>query len=499
MSQSTPDRPTTASATPSPLPAGAASPRALWGDRPRIARIWLARAEQADTPPPRRSTYVYLAVLTALALLTVTAPAGLHWPVLAALVVAVVRSARPPVERAGVRLPAVLAVMLVSVGALRTNGLLGVCLLGAVGLASSSLLRALRWREMFAVPLVGVRCATQGVIWLARPLRRTVRGRAVLPWVKGAVLGLPLAVVVLVLLSSADGAFAGLVERLALNVDINPVPRLLATGALVGLAIGLALARVAPPSWNWLPVKDSRRPAAEWALPLVLLDAVLVAFLMVQAVVLFDAYPDALVSGDLTPADRARQGFGQLVVVTVLIALALGRAARRADPDNPRHRAVLGILGGTALLAALALVASALRRMWLYEQVFGWTVLRLEVGVFELWLGGVLVVAGWAWLTRRTAGMPRLVTTSAGAVLLVLALVSPDALVARWNVDRYEHTGRFDAHYASKLSLDAAGELARLPEPLRSQALHGHDEPTPWYVINLTRLLAERTTAGLSR
>ena len=145
------------------------------------------------------------------------------------------------------------------------------------------------------------------------------------------------------------------------------------------LTVALAMGRVAPPNWSWLPVRDVRRPAAEWALPLALLDVVLVVFLLVQVAVLFDAYPDALVWGDLTPADRARQGFGQLVVVTLIITAALAWAGRRADPGNARHTLVLGAAGGTALLCALALVASALRRMWLYEQAFGWTVLRLMV------------------------------------------------------------------------------------------------------------------------
>ena len=91
-------------------------------------------------------------------------------------------------------------------------------------------------------------------------------------------------------------------------------------------------------------------------------------------------------------------------------------------------------------------------------------------------------------------GLPRLVTTSAGVALLALTLASPDALVARWNVDRYLRTGQFDEVYAVRLSADAAPEMARLPPSLRCDVLVRTSRRVataePWYAVNLARTRA---------
>jgi len=227
-------------------------------------------------------------------------------------------------------------------------------------------------------------------------------------------------------------------------------------------------------------------------LPVVAVGVLLAAFLAVQAAELFDAYPQTLVHGHATPAERTRQGFGQLVLVTLLAALLLGWAARRCDRARPRDARLLLGGGGPLLVLVLVLVASALRRLWLYEEAFGWTVLRLDVGVFELWLGVMIAAIGVAWLLQRTAMVPRLVVASAAVVLLGLGLAGPDALVASWNVDRFQRTNKIDLGYLQQLSADAVPALTRLPQPLRACVLRYRDtDPDPWYAANVSRLRAK--------
>jgi hypothetical protein len=83
------------------------------------------------------------------------------------------------------------------------------------------------------------------------------------------------------------------------------------------------------------------------------------------------------------------------------------------------------------------------------------------------------------------------VVASAGLGLLALALAGPDALAARWNVDRFEDTGRVDVRYLSTLSDDAVPALQRLPEPQRSCALAGRAPVDDgWTTWNLARARA---------
>ena len=110
-------------------------------------------------------------------------------------------------------------------------------------------------------------------------------------------------------------------------------------------------------------------------------------------------------------------------------------------------------------------VASALQRMYLYEQEFGLTQLRLYTTVFMLWISAVL---GWFVLTvllglreRFTFGA---LVAGFAAVLAVNAM-NPDALIARTNIERAEDGEELDAYYLTTLSADAAPVLIEaLPE-----------------------------------
>jgi hypothetical protein len=313
------------------------------------------------------------------------------------------------------------------------------------------------------------------------------------------VLAATLAVVFGGLLAWADPVFTVVVLAAWPGVDLAMLPVQALTGAVVAaLLAGLLYAVRARARRPRLPLTARPRPAAEWALPLAVVDAVLLAFGTVQAAVLFGGYTPSLAQAGVTYADRAHAGFWKLLAVTLLTIAVLGWSGRRADPAEPRHRRLLAVTGGALVVLTIGVVASALRRIWLYEQAYGWTVLRLCVAVFELWLGGVLVLVAVAWLLRWTARLPRAVVASAAAVLLGLGLAGPDAVVARGNVDRYRTEQEIDVAYLSRLSADAWPALACLPPPMASAALAGHAPANdPWYAVNLSRRGAEAALRDL--
>jgi two-component system sensor histidine kinase BaeS len=136
----------------------------------------------------------------------------------------------------------------------------------------------------------------------------------------------------------------------------------------------------------------------------------------------------------------------------------------------------------------------ALRRLYLYEEAYGWTRLRLWVHTFELWMGLVIVLIAIAGIRLKAAWLPRATATSGAVGLLALGLLNPDGFIATRNVNHFQHTGKADLAYLSGLSADAAPALDRLPEPQRSCALrhladalqHGDS----WTGLNLSRAQA---------
>jgi hypothetical protein len=123
----------------------------------------------------------------------------------------------------------------------------------------------------------------------------------------------------------------------------------------------------------------------------------------------------------------------------------------------------------------LVIVASALSRMWAYEQAYGFTQLRLLVSVCELWLGVVvlLIMVAGIDLRRRSRWLPGAVVGTAVAALIGIAVLNPDRFIAERNVTRYATSGTIDVSYLGTLSADAVPALMRLPEPLRACALDG--------------------------
>jgi hypothetical protein len=228
----------------------------------------------------------------------------------------------------------------------------------------------------------------------------------------------------------------------------------------------------------------------EWLAPVLVVNGVFAAFLAAQATVVFGGHGYLQRTTGLTYADYVHQGFGQLTVATALTLLVIWAAARKAPRATPADRAWLRGSLGVLCLQTLVVVASALHRMDLYQEAYGFTRLRLLVDVFEGWLGLVVLMVVVAGLGMRGRWLPRAALLSGAGALLLLGLANPDAWIAEHNLDRLRTTGKVDWSYLEGLSQDAAPTFAdRAPERLR--CLRTYDGEQTWTSWNLARSRAE--------
>jgi len=387
------------------------------------------------------------------------------------------------------------AIGLAAVSAVRASEWLAWgCVAAALCLGAAVALDVRRWHALLAtVPLFGV-AVLRALPWAGRATR-VGRLRLSRPWLTGAGTGTLCTLVVGGLLASADDAFADALVALWPSVDLGLLPArglvfLAATGTVLGALFAVSTTLTLPRPADQNPVV-SRHPA-EWLTPLVLVAVTIAAFLAVEATMLFGGAEVVGQAGSASHAERARQGFGQLTVVTLIVLVLLAWSGRVAAAGPARHRQLMGAVGGVLLVLALLLGASALRRLWLYQGIYGWTVTRLNAGAFELWVAVVLVGVAVGWLLRRTELLPRFVVGSAALGLMVMGLLGPDALVAAANVERYAATEDIDQSYLAALSADAVPALSRLPEPMRSCVLAGRPAAKdPWFGWNLSRSRAD--------
>lgn len=292
------------------------------------------------------------------------------------------------------------------------------------------------------------------------------------------------------LFMGADPVFDSFVTNLVPAVDTEDIVSRTLVFALVLLFVlgGGYLVRFAP---NTDAVAPSRRkPLAqwEWVLPLAVLDVLFITFVAVQTAVLFGGHAYVLRTEGLTYAEYARQGFWQLLWVSALALLVIAVSVRVAD--LVLHHRMLRILVGTLCGTSIIVVISAIHRMWVYQQAYGFSTERLMVITIELWLGAVFVMVAVAGLRMSGSWLPRAVLVAGVATLLGLAGLNPERLIADRNIDRFERTGILDAEYLSGLSADIDPAVFRLPPDVRQCISREGTERDPWYQFNLSRARA---------
>lgn len=325
-----------------------------------------------------------------------------------------------------------------------------------------------------------------------------------MPVLRGLLFALPVLMVFGVLLGGADVAFAAALERM-FDVDIgdfvalslrNVLGVLLCAAIAAGL-VGHALRRRSAveagdaeeaPSEQWLGFTES----------LVLIfavNALFLAFASFQVQYLFIGGASSPAPG-YTYSEYARRGFFELLAVTVMtlgLVMGLARWARRESPMANRL-----FQWGTSVMVVLTLVivASAMKRLVMYEEAYGYTRLRIFSHVFMVLLGVVLTWRGvtlW-WRPERFAMGAHV---AAMAAVMAVNVINPDALIVRYSAVRSPQVPAswVDEALLNSLSADAVPEMVKLYSQtslLRPELHAASCEKRSWPEWTLSRTLACR-------
>ena len=335
-----------------------------------------------------------------------------------------------------------------------------------------------------AWPFAGLR----GLPWLGRTLRAFSRGANTMAVTRTIVLSVLGVLVFGLLFASGDAIFGHWVDTALPDVQDLVALRLFLTVFVGGTVLAAAYLAINPPGVERPVVRRPAQHRFEWLAPVLLVDGVFVLFLAAQAAAFFGGHEYIQRTTGLTYADYVHQGFAQLTIATALTLLVVWAAARKAKLESAADRWWLRGSLGALLLLTLVVVASALHRMDLYQDAYGFTRLRLVVDLFEGWLGLLVVAVMFAGVILRGSWLPRMALLSGAVMLLGLAVLNPDAWIASHNIDRLETTGKVDYSYLRGLSLDAAPTLVALPPEQAACAL-GDTSPEKdgWTGWNLAR------------
>jgi Domain of unknown function (DUF4173) len=341
-----------------------------------------------------------------------------------------------------------------------------------------------------------VRLVQKDVDW--EDVAQSVKTERMSTFARGLALGAPLVALFGGLFMAADAVFSNLVTTAVPPLEHPLAHALVILGAAwltAGLLRDLLAAReerrlVSPAAIGAKALPFSLAPA-EVGIALAALNALFLAFVLVQLRYLFGGKGLVEARARLTYAEYARHGFFELLAVSALVLLVLLAADALLRMGPGRGTGIVRLLSGGLVALVFVVMASALQRMRLYEQAYGLTELRVyAVGVI-LWLG---VVFAWFSVTvlrgRRSVFAAGAVITGFAATAL-LNVANPDALIARTNVDR----PRVDVAYVGNLSDDAVpallDALPRLRPDLRRalalELLRRSQTGGDWRSFNLAR------------
>lgn len=221
-------------------------------------------------------------------------------------------------------------------------------------------------------------------------------------------------------------------------------------------------------------------------------------FICAQIPYFFAAFANVVPEG-LTYAEYARTGFFELCVVAainlgvLLFMEALCR--RREDGVRPLgHRIVTVALSAVSLV----LLATSLRKQFLYIEAYGLSRLRVYAAWLCVLLAVVFVILIVCQFVKKARPAKPIMLTAV-VCALVLLLGNPDWLIAEYNVAAYERGAveEMDVEYLEELSdaavpaivrltasedADVAARAQRVLEDIR---IRRNDNDAPWYAWNV--------------
>jgi len=359
--------------------------------------------------------------------------------------------------------------------------------------------------------------------------RKAVMGKVLI----GLAIAMPLLLVVITLLSSADGVFDQLlsgIPGLFNNFSIGEgIFRFIWVCVVCILLFGYLWGFIDSKKYEWgheeeleqrtyrvidhettvqqtdhveQRVSDSFRIRLDpivTATVLVAINIVYVLFVVVQFSYLFGAGEGTIPVGS-SYADYARSGFFELMVVTTINFVLLMGTLVFSGAERGLLQRINNIMLYILVICSCVMLYSAFIRLVLYEQAYGYTYIRFLVHAFMIFLGILLIIAG---LRIHFTAIPlaKFYIVLGLSSYVILNYVGMDIIIAENNMTRYKESGMIDESYLRSLSTDAIPTIIQfskeknsmLDQYLEEQRMELSKRDHDWPSFNLSLYVAENS------
>ena len=293
---------------------------------------------------------------------------------------------------------------------------------------------------------------------------------------KGIVFSLPLVLIIIVLLASADSVFYSIFGTIAENFFAGSLPVNIVRLALVGVLFfyfaGFMLNIVENDTKYNDVNKVQRKMGIEISrfnvnVALTMLNIIYLIFSVIQFTFLFT---DVAAAEGFNHASYARQGFFQLTLVSLINIVMIyvstvNEGNEDTDVSEVKSKKYAKIMNVLMCGFTVVIIISSFYRMHLYEAAFGYTYLRLFV-YFILITELIMMVPTVMFILGARLKLLRSYILIFAAMYLVINFANIDRLIARRNIDRYfggNTSVSIDAWYLrDSVGVDALLQMERL-------------------------------------
>ncbi|WP_240697218.1 DUF4153 domain-containing protein [Sporolactobacillus sp. THM19-2] len=330
----------------------------------------------------------------------------------------------------------------------------------------------------------------------------------------GVIATVPLLVIIVSLLASADIEFERLVNRLPgffFHLNFNDwLPQFLFAAGVAILTFSYLWSLIIPSGADRSPKKrqtvtDSGLDPVISVTMLSMINMIYLLFTWIQFSYLFSGFSFSL-PDHFTYAEYARRGFFELILVTLINFTILIILIYFTRKSSTGMNLVLKSFQSLLVLCTGIMLLSAFIRMYLYEMMYGFTYLRILTHAFMIFLF-VLLILTLVRIWRKNINLWKGLILSSVTAFVLINYLNIDALIANYNIDRYQMTGKIDTVYLGTLSDDAVPELVRLlgakdervSARMENELLERKkrlDADLPWQSFNLSKERARKILSG---
>lgn len=286
--------------------------------------------------------------------------------------------------------------------------------------------------------------------------------------IKALCITIPLVLIILVLLSSADDIFGNIFINIFIEIAVcfeNLMIESLFARILVTICVFVYLISLFYSiCFKYENETENKIKKIEkidnFTIKIILacLNVIYLVFCAIQIKSLF------LKNVDINYADYARKGFFQLMAVSIINLITIVVAKKSENLGDKKTNRYINSMSIIMVIFTFIILISAAIRMYNYETAYGYTLLRLLV-YCALFTEAILLIPTSLFILDRKIKLVQAYFYIVLFIYIGMNFMNFDNVIAKRNVDRYFETGKIDINYlVYNTGTDAVNQLARIME-----------------------------------